>query len=60
VNAFSDLPTMDEAIEHEIASVVSKDELLAVQGNDRNGDRVVDFKEGKHDKLFTTKASRGI
>ncbi|MCA9485310.1 MAG: hypothetical protein KC506_00525, partial [Nanoarchaeota archaeon] len=60
VNAFSDLPTMNEAVEHEIASVVSKEELLATQNNDKNGDFVNDFKSGKKDKLFTTKAARGI
>jgi len=60
VNAFNDLPKMDEASDFKIFNVSSSEELRISQSNDKSGNAIIDFKEGKSDTLFTTKCSRGI
>lgn len=60
VNAYSDLPTIDEAAAHRILNLSSSEDLKILQDNDRGGESIVDFKKGKSQTLFTTKCSRGI
>lgn len=60
VNAFSDLPSLDEATEKQILNISSREDLKILQSNDKNGEAIIEFKEGKNDTLFTTKCSRGI
>ncbi|MFH1802943.1 MAG: helicase C-terminal domain-containing protein [archaeon] len=60
VNAYSDLPNIDESGKFQIINLTSSDELRIAQSNDRNGDSIIEFKKGKFDTLFTTKCSRGM
>jgi Rad3-related DNA helicase len=60
VNAFSDLPSMQEAVEHQILNLSSSEDLKIAQENDKNGEAIIEFKKGKNNTLFTTKCSRGI
>ncbi|MBU0907144.1 MAG: hypothetical protein KKD18_03185 [Nanoarchaeota archaeon] len=60
VNAYSDLPNIDESGKFQIINLTSSEELRVAQGNDRNGDAIIEFKDGKFDTLFTTKCSRGM
>ena len=60
VNAFSDLPTEEESIKYKIAGITTKEKLLEQQKKDKEGKAIKDFKQGKFNKLFTTKCSRGM
>lgn len=60
VNAFEDLPTEVEIAELNLKNVVSKEKLMELQANDKNGRMIKEFKEKKKDYLFTTKCSRGV
>jgi Rad3-related DNA helicase len=60
VNAFSDLPNIEEAATHQILNLSSSEDLKIAQENDKNGDAILEFKKGKNNTLFTTKCSRGI
>ncbi len=60
VQAFEDLPKEEEKINYELKNLVSREELSAVQKNDKSESRVSEFKQGKTPVLFTTKCSRGI
>lgn len=58
VNAFSDLPSsFDEGDFH---LLMLSDELRDLQRGDKNGQQIIDFKNGKMDVLFTTKCGRGV
>lgn len=60
VNSFGDLPSEKEKREFEIENLPARNELINEQNNDPLGKRVIDFKKGKSDVLFTTRSSRGV
>ncbi|MEX0932898.1 MAG: helicase C-terminal domain-containing protein [Candidatus Pacearchaeota archaeon] len=60
VNAFSDLPSEDEIQNFEIDNLVSQEQLRIMQEEDKSGNKILDFKKGLFEVLFTTKCSRGI
>ncbi len=60
IQTFDDLPKEEEKVEYEISNLISKEEFVAVQKNDKAEYRVSEFKQGKTQLLFTTKCSRGI
>jgi Rad3-related DNA helicase len=60
VSAFSDLPSEEEILQFNLKNLVSSEELIEQQKNDREGKIVRDFKEGKTKILFTTRCTRGI
>ena len=60
VNAFKDLPSSSEIFELELTELISQENLRELQYEDKIGDRIVKFKSGNSNILFTTKCSRGI
>jgi Rad3-related DNA helicase len=60
VNAYKDLPTNEESFSLRLKELISKDFLLSLQRDDKDGKLVSDFKQKKFDKLFTTKCTRGV
>jgi Rad3-related DNA helicase len=64
VSAFSDLPSESELedpnLQPHTKNLISREELRQSQQIDKKNQRVLDFKSGKTDLLFTTKCSRGI
>ncbi len=60
VNAFQDLPTYQEIDDYDLKNLVSPDELIREQKEDENGGLISDFKSGKKEVLFSTRASRGV
>lgn len=60
VNAFSDLPDFAEAELYGLKNLIKRDELIVSQDNDKNGEIIFEFRNGRKDILFTTKCSRGI
>ena len=60
VNAFKDLPSGSEIFDLELTELVSQENLRELQYEDKIGERIVKFKSGNSNILFTTKCSRGI
>ncbi|MBS3088468.1 hypothetical protein J4402_01675 [Candidatus Pacearchaeota archaeon] len=60
VNAFKDLPSNKEIGEFELRDLISREQLLELQSDDKTGERISKFKRGLFEELFTTKCSRGI
>ncbi len=60
INAFMDLPSEEELIEHELENLVSREEVREMQKADKVGKLTKEFKEGKRDVLFSTRDSRGV
>ena len=60
VNAFIDLPDFNEKLLYKLHNLPTRDELKDSQREDKEGQDVHNFKKGKIDVLFSTKASRGI
>ena len=60
VNAFEDLPTIEETYEHEITQVMPREQLKEMQYSDKTGRLVSLFKSKLSDTLVTTKCSRGV
>jgi Rad3-related DNA helicase len=60
VHAFQDLPSEEEIIQYGLKNLFSRDEIKSLQGEDKEGNLVKEFKEGKRDILFSTRDSRGI
>ena len=60
VNAYLDLPDEDEIRRFELQNLTSREEVRNLQGEDKVGRLVKEFKEGKKDVLFSTRDSRGI
>ncbi len=60
VQAFQDLPSEEEKINSEFNVLMSKDELISRQKNDKFGRDVEDFKKGRFDRLFSSRCSRGV
>ena len=59
VNAFEDLPNIDELSILDLPHLISREHLKDLQRNDKNESLVSLFKSGMNDVLFTTKCSRG-
>lgn len=60
VNAFEDMPTMEELYSYSLKDLISREELKEAQLNDPDSNRVATFKSRKTNILFTTKCARGI
>ncbi len=60
VNAYLDLPSEREKSELGLNFLASRDELREDQFNDKTGEIVKEFKEGKKEILFSTRDSRGV
>jgi hypothetical protein len=60
VNSFSDLPTSAEKETFHLDNLPAQNELLSAQKEDPLGKKIIDFKKGRTDILFTTKCNRGI
>ena len=60
VNAFSDLPDENEIKQYGLKNLVSRDSLRESQNEDKEGELISKFKNGKMDILFTTRCARGV
>ena len=60
INAYNDLPSLEESAAFKIKNLPSREELKMLQADDKNGEAIAKFKSGKTNVLFTTKCSRGI
>ena len=60
VNAFKDLPSSSEIFKLELTELISQENLRELQYEDKIGERILKFKSGVSEILFTTKCSRGI
>jgi Rad3-related DNA helicase len=60
VNAYLDLPSEREKSELGLSLLVSREELRESQFEDKIGENVKRFKEGRKDILFSTRDSRGV
>ncbi len=60
VNAFIDLPTIEELRNFEIKNLIGREELKNIQNENKNGELIEKFKKGNIDILFSTRASRGM
>ncbi len=60
IQSFSDLPSEQEIQEFDLKNLISKNELYEIQEEDKVGKLIEEFKQGKKDILFSTRASRGM
>ncbi len=60
VNSFADLPSELEKKELNLKNLFSREKLREIQDEDSEGKLIEEFKTGKIDILFSTRASRGI
>lgn len=60
VNAFEDMPTMEEMHEYGLKVLEPREALRERQQSDRDGKTVTEFKRGIRTILFTTKCARGV
>ncbi len=60
VNAFEDLPTEPELMEHALLGLMTRETLRDLQFSDKTGKLISEFKSKKTPFLFTTKCSRGV
>jgi len=60
VNAFEDLPSLDELNKYNIKNVLPREKLSDLQFNDKTGKLISSFKKKLSDSLYSTKCSRGI
>ncbi len=60
VGAFADLPSEKEKSEYSLKALPSREEIYLAQSKDKNGERIIKFKNKETDTLFTTKCSRGV
>ena len=60
VNAFRDLPTEKEIDDFNLKNLISREELINSQSEDRENLAIDDFKSGKKKILFSTKCARGV
>lgn len=60
VNAFEDLPTMEETYQYELTHVMPREQLKELQFSDKTGRLISLFKSKLSDTLATTKCSRGV
>ena len=60
VNAFSDLPSEEEIKEFDLKNLISREKLKDIQGEDKTGNLIQEFKKGENGVLFSTRCARGI
>ena len=60
VNSFIDLPSEMEKKEFDLKNLINRDKLKEIQREDNTGRLIEEFKKGKTDILFSTRASRGM
>ena len=60
VNSFADLPDEIEKENLNLKNLISREKLKEIQEEDNSGKLIEQFKTGKTDILFSTRASRGI
>ena len=60
VNSYQDLPSDDEISSLKIGNIISRENLRAVQNDDKLGLEIEKFKSKQIDILFSTKCSRGV
>lgn len=60
VNAFEDLPSIDEFYSYGLAGVMPREQLKELQAGDKTGRLISLFKSKLSDTLVTTKCSRGV
>ncbi len=60
INAFTDMPSSLEISEYGLKNLVSRDEIKNMQNEDKEGSLIEEFKTGKKDILFSTRAARGV
>jgi len=60
VHAFQDLPSEEEIEKYGLFNLMSREEIRNLQGEDKEGKLVEEFKEGQRAILFSTRDSRGI
>ena len=59
INAFDDLPNIEEKERYNLGNLITKSELIDTQ-KDHANQMINDFKRKKIEVLFTTKCSRGV
>ncbi|GAG38610.1 unnamed protein product, partial [marine sediment metagenome] len=59
VNSFRDLPTQEEAERYNL-DIMTREKIYKMQSEDKTGNMVKMFKDGKIDLLFSTKCNRGV
>jgi Rad3-related DNA helicase len=60
VNSFGDLPDKFEKEKFNLKYLITREELIEAQKEDKENLNIRKFKEGKTDILFSTKCSRGV
>ncbi|MEX0921111.1 MAG: helicase C-terminal domain-containing protein [Candidatus Pacearchaeota archaeon] len=60
VQAFNDLPSIDERKKFILHNLISKEDLIHNQRQDKFGREIENFKKGKFPNLFSTKCGRGV
>ncbi len=60
VNSYEDLPSEIELRKLDLQSLISKEQLRLVQGQDKKGEQVRRFKNREIDCLFSTRCTRGV
>jgi len=60
INAFKDLPTLEELDNFDLKNLISREEIKKLQEKDFEGELIKKFKNKKINILFSTKDSRGI
>ena len=60
VNSFADLPSEIEKKEFDLKNLIGRERLKEIQDEDKEGKLIEEFKTGKINILFSTRASRGI
>ena len=59
VNSFKDLPNDFECSKYKL-NLIKREDLVSKQNDDKTGNVINDFKEGKIDVLYSTKCNRGV
>lgn len=60
VQSFRDLPSKNEKKEFNLKNLISREKLQEIQNEDNTGKLIEEFKSGKKDVLFSTRAARGV
>jgi len=60
VNAFIDMPSSQEVEELNLSNLIPREKLKDLQKEDKTGELVEEFKQGKNGVLFSTRSGRGI
>lgn len=60
VNAFQDLPTEKEILDFNLKRISSREKVISMQEEDKEGKIVEEFKRGNVGVLFTTRCTRGV